>query len=67
MKGIDILLMIEKGIKGEICHPIFRHTKANSKYMEIFCKTKGSLYLIYLDQTFYEKGMCAKLPVDGFE
>ena len=30
----DILLMIEKGIRGGICHAIHRYTKANNKYMK---------------------------------
>ena len=29
-----MLLMVEKGIKGEICHAIHRYAKANSKYFE---------------------------------
>ena len=29
-----MLLMVEKGIRGGICHSIFRYTKANKKYMK---------------------------------
>ena len=29
-----MLLMVEKGIRGGICHSIFRYTKANNKYMK---------------------------------
>ena len=29
-----MLLMVEKGIRGGICHSIYRHTKANNKYMK---------------------------------
>ena len=29
---IDMLLMVEKGIRGGICHTIHRYAKANSKY-----------------------------------
>ena len=28
-----MLLMVEKGIKGEICHAIHQYMKANNKYM----------------------------------
>ena len=34
LTDIDMLLMVEKGITGWICHSIFRYAKANSKYME---------------------------------
>ena len=31
---VDILLKVEKGIKGGICHAIHRYAKANNKYMK---------------------------------
>ena len=34
----DILLMIEKGIRGVICHAIHRYTKTNDKCMKDFDK-----------------------------
>ena len=33
---VDMLLMIEKGIRGDICHYVYRHAKAYNKYMEIY-------------------------------
>ena len=30
----DMLLMVEKGIRGEICHAIYRYAKVNNKYMK---------------------------------
>ena len=30
---VDMLLMVEKGIRGGICHAIHRYAKANSKYI----------------------------------
>ena len=32
--NIDMLLMVEKGIRGEICQAIHRHAKVNNKYMK---------------------------------
>ena len=30
----DMLLMVEEGIRGGICHSTHRYTKANNKYMK---------------------------------
>ena len=35
-----MLLMVEKGTRGGICHAIHRHAKANKKYMKNFDKNK---------------------------
>ena len=34
----DMLLMVEKGIRGGICHAILRYAKANNKYMKDYNK-----------------------------
>ena len=31
LTDIDMLLMVEKGIRGQICHSIYRYGKANNK------------------------------------
>ena len=62
----DMLLMIEDGIRGGICHAIQRYAKANNKYMIDYDKKKKSSY-IYLDtNNLYGKAMTEKLPVRGF-
>ena len=33
LAGIDILLMLEKGIWGGICHTVHWYAKTNNKYM----------------------------------
>ena len=38
---IDMLLMVEKGIRGEICHAIQWYAKANNKYMKDYDKKKN--------------------------
>ena len=44
----DILFMVEKWIRGGICHAIQRYTKANIKYMKNYDKYKESSYIQYL-------------------
>ena len=38
---IDMLLMVEKGIRGGICHSIYRYAKATNKYMKTMIKIKN--------------------------
>ena len=44
---IDMLLMVEKGIRGGICHAIHWYAKANNKYMKNYDKTKELAYIKY--------------------
>ena len=54
----DMLLMIEEGIRGGICHAIQRYAKANNKYMKDYDKKKKSSYIQYLDaNNLYGKAM----------
>ena len=63
-----MLLMIEKGIRGGICQSIFRHAKANNKYVIDYDEKEVSSFLIYTDfDNLYGKAMSKKLPVDGCE
>ena len=44
---IDMLLMVEKEIRGGICHSIDRYAKGSNKYMKNYDKDKESSYLKY--------------------
>ena len=62
-----ISLMVEKGIRGGICHAIHRYAKAN-KYMKNYDKNKESSYIQFLDaNNLYGWAMSQKFPVDGFK
>ena len=63
-----MLLMVEEGIRGGICHSIHRHAKANNKYMEDYNKNEKWLYIQYLDaNNLYGWAMPQKLPVNNFK
>ena len=64
----DMLLMVEEGIRGGICHSIHRPDKANNKYMENYDENKESFYIQYLDaNNLYGWAMSQKLPVNGLK
>ena len=66
LTDINMLLMVEKGIRGGIYHGIHRYAEANNKYMKNYVKTKN--HLIYLDtNNLYGWSMSQKLPVDSFK
>ena len=44
----DMLLMIEKGIRGGICQATHRYAKANNKYIKNYDKNIESSYIEYL-------------------
>ena len=47
LTDIDMLLMVEKGIRWGKCHSIYQCAKANNKYMRNYHKNKESSYLQY--------------------
>ena len=49
LSDIDMLLIVEKGTRGEICYSIYQYVKANSKYMKDYDKNKDSPYFQYWD------------------
>ena len=64
----DMLLMVEKGIRGGICQATHRYAKANSKYMNNFDKKMDSSYIEYFDaNNLYGWTMSQKLPINAFE
>ena len=68
LTDIDMLLMIEKAIRGRICQAIHRHAKVNNKYMKNYDKGITSSYPAYLDaNNYYGWAMSQKLRVNGFK
>ena len=68
LTDINMLLMIEAGIRGGMCQSTRRYAKANNKYMRNYYKNIESSYLMYLDAIdLYGWAMSQKLPVNGFK
>ena len=68
LTNIDMLLMVERGIRGGIYHAIHSYAKANNKYMKNYDKNIESSYIMFLDaNNLYGWAMSEKLLVNGFE
>ena len=65
----DMLLMIEKGVRGGISMISKRHGKANNKYMgEEYDPSQPSNYVTYLDaNNLYGWAMSKPLPTSNFK
>ena len=60
--------MVEKSLKGGICHSVLRYAKANNKYMKHYNRDNDSSYVTCLDKKYlHELAITQKLPVDEFD
>ena len=67
LRDVDMLLMVEKGIRGGITQAVKRYAKANNKYMPDYDSEEVSTFLQYLDaNNLYGWAMVQKLPTHGF-
>ena len=66
---VDMLLMIEKGIRGGICHTILRYAKSDNKYIiKDYNKDEEEEFLQYDDaNNLYGFAIIQPLPVDSFD
>ena len=64
----DMLMMIERGIRGGITHISKRYAEANNKYMKNYNPDVKSTFIQYLDvNNLYGWAMSQKLPTHGFK
>ena len=57
-----------KGLRGGICHYVYRYAKVNNKYMKFYDKKKESPHFQYWNvNNLYGWAILQKLPVNNFE
>ena len=49
LTDIDMLLVVEKGTRGEICHAIHQHAKDNNKFAKVYDNNEDWSYLKHWD------------------
>ena len=68
LTDINMILMIEKGIRGGLTQVIKKHSIANNKYLPCYDSTKKSVYLQYLvANNLYGWAMCKKLLLNSYK
>lgn len=68
LKDVDMVMFVERGIRGGISQCSRRYVKANNKYMTTYDATKESTYIIYIDcNNLYGYVMMQHLPIGGFQ
>ena len=60
LTDMDMLLVVEKGFRGRMCHSIYWYGKANNKYMIYYDRNKELSYIQYWDVNKSYDGQCYK-------
>ena len=65
---IDILLMVEKWITGELCHLINNYAKASNKYMKDYDENEELSYVKYCNiNSLYSWSLSQNFPANGLK
>ena len=65
---IDILLMVEKWITGELCHSINNSAKASNKYMKDYDENEELSYVKYCNiNSLYSWSLSQNFPANGLK
>ncbi|XP_072388457.1 uncharacterized protein [Diabrotica undecimpunctata] len=68
LKDVDMILFMEKAIRGGISVCSNRYSEANNKYISSYDPTRPSKYILYLDvNNLYGWAMSEALPIGGFK
>ncbi|XP_020608918.1 uncharacterized protein LOC110047502 [Orbicella faveolata] len=67
LSDYDMLMMVEKGIRGGVSMISTRYGKANNPYMEDYDSEQPTKFITYLDaNNLYGRAMSKPLPTDSF-